>query len=326
MEIKKNWKINDTVMPSDLNRIEGNIEEAVSTADNGKEAVETLKNEVNQNLETTKTELKQNLETAKSELSSQIQELGNTHVSKIDFEAKAKELVKKIDSLDEEYVLKCYDTSGEITLPSDAVHKEVDVVCVAGGGGGFRIHLNNQYKSDGSGYGGARGGYVHHKITVGAKKKAKIFIGAGGKGDVNGNWYSTKGGATVFQCTEAVMAICGYNKNYPGLAGLISKPNNSWSQGYEDHNIRGLVLAGGEAIYMSMYDTDGVYNISKTSSIKPMPIILPTKEITTYSGEANGDGNNATEYGCGGNGGKNSISGGDGKQGCVYIGYWRKKK
>ena len=309
MKIKKNWKLDDMVMPEDLNRIEGNIEETVSAADNGKEAVETLKNELKQNLETTKNELKQNLETAKSELSSQIQEVGNMHVSKIDFEAKAKELVKKIDSLDEEYVLKCYDTSGEITLPADAVHNEVDVVCVAGGGGGFGQTAESTYRTYAS-LGGARGGYVYHKITISDKKTAKISIGAGGKGN---SYYrhQAKGGTTVFECVESVAASCGEDRNNDGLVGVIVKAN----------------ISQGGAIYMPNYQNEGIYNATKTSPYyKPIPIILPTKEIVTYSGEANGDGKNATEYGCGGNGGTGSISGGDGKQGCVYIGYWRKKK
>ena len=211
---------------------------------------------------------------------------------------------------DEEYILNCYDTSGEITLPSDAVHNEVDVVCVAGGGGGFRINLNNQYASDGRGYGGARGGYVHHKIIVGDKKTAKIFIGAGGKGNL---YYrnQAKGGTTVFQCTEAVVAICDYNKDSPDFAGVISKANLPIINGVVESGIPGMGNIAGQAVFVP--------------SGKPMPIILPTKEISTYPGEANGDGKNATEYGCGGNSGTNSISGGDGKQGCVYIGYWRKR-
>nr|DAR07509.1 MAG TPA: Nuclear pore complex protein [Caudoviricetes sp.] len=302
MEIKKNWKLNDTVMPEDLNRIEGNIEEVASSADSGKEAVENLKNEVNQQIEQTKN----NVEEAKKELNKQLQDFSKAHVSKVDFEAKAKELVKKLDSLDEEYVLKCYDTSGEITLPSNAVHNEVDVVCVAGGGGGFGQHAESGLQRAG----GERGGCVHHTIRVGNKKTAKIFIGAGGKG----NFYyrnQAKGGTTVFQWEETIAAICGYNKNYTNLIGVIEKANLSAVSGVAESNIpsRGNIVGQG------VFKPEGM----------SIPIILPTKEITTYWGTATGDGKNATEYGCGGNGGTDSIGGGDGKQGCVYIGYWRKR-
>ena len=189
---------------------------------------------------------------------------------------------------EEEYIINCYDTSGEITLPSDAVHNEVDVVCVAGGGGGFVLYPDGRYGK----YGGARGGYVHHKITVGNKKIAKIVIGAGGRGSINGAWYNTQGGATEFKYTGTVMATCGYAK---------------------------------EGRHTPAFPMDSIYYTPKTSSIDPGYIILPTKEIATYSGETNGDGKDATEYGCGGNSGTDSISGGNGKQGCVYIGYWRKR-
>ena len=88
MQIKKNWKLNDTVMPDDLNRIEGNIEEAGSSADSGKEAVEILKNEVNQKITTTESELTEKVETTKSK-----------------FEGKTKELAKRIDAHSEKSVV-----------------------------------------------------------------------------------------------------------------------------------------------------------------------------------------------------------------------------
>ena len=296
MEIKKNWKLNDTVMPEDLNRIEGNIEEAVSSADSGKEAVETLKNEVNQTVDT-----------VKKGVENQIKNLDKVFIKKDAFDSIKNDINKKLESIEEEYILNCYDTSGEITLPSDAVHNEVDVVCVAGGGGGFGQYAENGLQRAG----GERGGYVHHTIRVGNKKTAKIFIGAGGKG----NFYyrnQAKGGTTVFQWEETIAAICGYNKNYTNLIGVIEKANLSAVSGVVESNIPSRGNIAGQGVFKP----EGM----------SIPIILPTKEITTYWGAATGDGKNATEYGCGGNGGTDSIGGGNGKQGCVYIGYWRKKK
>lgn len=296
MKIKKNWKLNDTVMPDDLNRIEGNIEEAVSSADSGKEAVETLKNEVNQTVDT-----------VKKGVENQIKNLDKVFIKKDAFDSIKNDINKKLESIEEEYILNCYDTSGEITLPSDAVHNEVDVVCVAGGGGGFGQYAENGLQRAG----GERGGYVHHTIRVGNKKTAKIFIGAGGKG----NFYyrnQAKGGTTVFQWEETIAAICGYNKNYTNLIGVIEKANLSAVSGVVESNIPSRGNIAGQGVFKP----EGM----------SIPIILPTKEITTCWGSATGDGKNATEYGCGGNGGTDSIRGGDGKQGCVYIGYWRKKK
>ena len=258
---------------------------------------------------------------------------------------------------DEEYILNCYDTSGEIMLPSDAVHNEVDVVCVAGGGGGWggaRKGVQSYEYEMVAGRGGDGGFVIKQRIIVGTEKKASIVIGAGGKGSnaTDRRTYSSKGGETRFRYDDKLeIVVYGggterkTSANTNAEVGVVifgsAKYKHSGLGEYRELIGFGAIAASGGYKAQSDLFKNGVLL---------SPISLPTKDIITSGGGVGrtslgkGTGNgmggeggdegkkgaNAIEYGCGGGGGGCYESGtqpigGDGRQGCVYIGYWRKR-
>ena len=254
---------------------------------------------------------------------------------------------------EEEYIINCYDTSGEITLPSDAVHNEVDVVCVSGGCGGWggaRKEIQSYEYEIVAGRGGDGGFVVKQQIIVGTEKKANIVIGAGGKGSsaTDKRTYSGKGGETRFRYDDKLEII---------VYGGGGRKENSFETGrviFGSIKYRNIGLAeDNKAIGFKVLVAAGGYKAQNDvlkNGILLSPISLPTKDIITSGGGVGmtslgkGTGNgmggeggdegkkgaNAIEYGCGGGGGGcygsgNQPIGGDGKQGCVYIGYWRKR-
>lgn len=238
---------------------------------------------------------------------------------------------------DEEYVLKCYTSSTTITLPSDAIHNEIDVVCVAGGGGGY-AHVSNRDQSGGTG-----GGVVADKITIGtgADKTAQIIVGGGGTGC---RFYEEKprqGGDTEFKYdgNYKMVANGDYMAEGQRYAGKIEKC--AQFNGFKLYRSVRSVGVQSDRYFSHMLPTKSIFTVNGGDGGYFRYGHLERRPTTAWSAGGDGasrkneNGENATEYGCGGGGGLGGTSsdgehidtlGGNGKQGCVYIGYWRKKK